>query len=952
MTRTTVQQHYFTREREGVFRSNEGFDTIAKSAGLEPGFIKGTLHPYCAYKPPKELSERGEADASRYPESLVVFHADGGELVIGRSVYVPADFTGQRSAFFTHQYVIPEAGKETYIREPERLLRAGGFQNRYDISRGKELPELQEVPYEHTFAAGERDALLTRLGVDRDRFQQLVYAAMSSVGGKRQVYIVLNCDVSEYALEARRLMELIYSCLPYAIRRQLGFMTVHGEPEGKQKIHVMFVAKGSLRTQDRNSSFDFAGSRFVHTDLSGAEQVYLDFVWENRNDPLQLTDLFEFCDEALVGTDAKERLKPSIYEQLAVLFEIEQGNRLLYESDPAGRLAMLLSFLSADTINRQSRLNELFLRLMEKESAASVRSLPTPELVLALMQYGKVAGDDAKPQLLRCLAGFAHRVTAASRQDFGQAAWIYETLLTDADVFASVIHEVFRVSADEAEAYASYRIAKADSIKAAVDEIGFWRKHDEYMLGSETLAKAMTSKLGRLVKTNRAGRLEAAAILHHDLQRLSEREGSDAVSDLCLIVSRELQADLLEQFRLMELSGVKELATLGFMLDPVDIVWRSGLHAGARQLLDEWSALYKVLELGSGTASQARQLLQGMGPVELDRMQESAKRLFAERLEPEYYPIVPHLFYTPPFSAASKYDAEYDYFRMLSFIGEHAKEAVYDYLVWSLDDSRFVESNGQLNLNYRAAIDRYFERLDKQAVKNKPVMKRLLHTNNGAFNALMHSIKVRQSGSLTRWYYRNRKKLMLAGSVLIPLVLLCIAFWTPISLGLLRIGPAPALQVAAIPEMSDSATVHVSASAKNGNPAVQIYLNGQLAGSGKIETEVTLHEGANVVELYAVNRGGKASKPIRKNIEYTIPAPALTITDVPESVKASSVTVKVSATDRNDPQPKIYVNGELAGQGSVSKSVALKQGDNMIEVKAVNKDGKSSQQLVKTTRVN
>ncbi|CAG7644270.1 hypothetical protein ACFQI7_09485 [Paenibacillus allorhizosphaerae] len=952
MTRTTVQQHYFTREREGLFRSNEGFDTVAKSNGLEPAFIKSTLHPYCAYKPPKELSERGEADASRYPDSLAVFHADGGELVIGRSVYVPADFTGQRSAFFTHQYVIPEAGKETYIREPERLLRVSGFQSSYDISQGKELPELQDVPYDRPFAAGERDVQLSGLGVDQTRFQQLVQAAMSSVGGKRQVYVALNCDVSEYALEARRLMELIYCSLPYAIRRQLGFMTFNGESEGKQKIHVTFVEKGSFRAQDRNPSFDFAGNRFVNTDLSGTGQVYLDFVWENRNDPERLTDLFEFCDEALLGTDAKERLKPSIYEQLAVLFEIEQGNRSLYESDPAGRLAMILSFLSAGTVKQQSRLNELFIRLMQKESAAPARSLPTPELVLALMQYEKVAGDDMKPQLLRCLAGFVHRVTAASGEDFGQAAWIYDTLLTDDAVFAQVIREVFKAKADEAESYAAYRIGKADSIKTAVEEIGFWRKHGEYMLESDPFAKHITNKLGRLLKTNRAGRLEAAAILHHDLQRIAGRESSDPVARLCLSIGMELQTDLLEQFRLMELSGIKELATLGFMLDPVDVEWRSGLGSGARQLLDEWTALYKVLELGSGNAAQARQLLQELGPVELDRMQDAAKRLFTERLEPEYFRVVPHLFYVPQFSVASKYDAEYDYSRMLSFVAAHSKEAVYDFLLWSLGDSRFVENKGQLNPNYRAAVDRYFDRLDKQAVKNKPVMKMLLHTENEAFNALMLSVKLRQSGLLTRFYYRNRKKLMLAGGVLIPLLIVLFAFRTPISLWILSFGPAPTLQVTAIPEISDSASVHVSASAKNGNPDVKIYLNGHPAGDGKIDTEVPLREGANVVELYAVNRSGKASEPIRKNVEYTIPAPALTVTEIPESVKAASVAVKASATDRNDPQPKIYINGELAGQGSVSKSVALKQGENMIEVKAVNKDGKSSQQLVKTTRTN
>lgn len=35
-----VQQQMYTRERRGIFRSTEGFDTIARSLGLEHGFIK------------------------------------------------------------------------------------------------------------------------------------------------------------------------------------------------------------------------------------------------------------------------------------------------------------------------------------------------------------------------------------------------------------------------------------------------------------------------------------------------------------------------------------------------------------------------------------------------------------------------------------------------------------------------------------------------------------------------------------------------------------------------------------------------------------------------------------------------------------------------------------------------------------------------------------------------
>ncbi|MFH0070883.1 glycosyltransferase, partial [Peribacillus sp. NPDC056705] len=95
----------YTRERRGVFRAAEGFDTVARSPGLEPSFIKKVLHPFCQYEAPAELIARSEKEAEVYPSALHLFHTDAGETVLGRSVFQPADFTGLRSAFFTHHYV-------------------------------------------------------------------------------------------------------------------------------------------------------------------------------------------------------------------------------------------------------------------------------------------------------------------------------------------------------------------------------------------------------------------------------------------------------------------------------------------------------------------------------------------------------------------------------------------------------------------------------------------------------------------------------------------------------------------------------------------------------------------------------------------------------------------------------------------------------------------------------
>lgn len=98
VTRHLIEQQYYTRGRQGIFRSNEGYDTVAKSPRLDNSFIKKALHPFCVYDAPRELQER-EADPREYPDALICFRAETGELVIGQSVYL------RRRFYRTAQYV-------------------------------------------------------------------------------------------------------------------------------------------------------------------------------------------------------------------------------------------------------------------------------------------------------------------------------------------------------------------------------------------------------------------------------------------------------------------------------------------------------------------------------------------------------------------------------------------------------------------------------------------------------------------------------------------------------------------------------------------------------------------------------------------------------------------------------------------------------------------------------
>ena len=82
-------------EQQIYTRGATGYGTALKSPGLTDPFIKQYVHPYCTY--PQGYT--GEiVTAVNYP---------CGHMLLGQSVYKNKDISGERSTFFTHNYILP-----------------------------------------------------------------------------------------------------------------------------------------------------------------------------------------------------------------------------------------------------------------------------------------------------------------------------------------------------------------------------------------------------------------------------------------------------------------------------------------------------------------------------------------------------------------------------------------------------------------------------------------------------------------------------------------------------------------------------------------------------------------------------------------------------------------------------------------------------------------------------
>ncbi|MCM3763536.1 hypothetical protein [Neobacillus niacini] len=408
-----IQQQLYTRERGGIFSTSDGYDTIAISDGLDKSFVKKYLHPFCLYSAPKSLMASKQKDASLYPEAVTLFQPETGDLVIGQAVYVPADFTGERSTYFMHNYVIPASMKEEWLKNSTNLFQITEFATSYDVELGKVIPEKDAIGHGQRDILALKDVLLGRSGISEAQFKQLLFAVLTSIAGKKKVFISLPTPLEDYSKDALQLLELIYVYLPYAHRRRLGAMTFTSEPETKNYIHVMFFEPGTLNYADRSIEkqfiFDFAAGRISGVEIEGQKHEYLDLAMEAFAHSERINHFMTFAEGALSGLPDEQKLELSSYYQLTDLYlTLVDSDASIYQRNKIGFLYSLEKFLRVNHENKPD-LVALFLKLISEEKSATDPAIVL-DYVHSVLEINKIVRhEEPLSFVLRTLS--AHQTT-------------------------------------------------------------------------------------------------------------------------------------------------------------------------------------------------------------------------------------------------------------------------------------------------------------------------------------------------------------------------------------------------------------------------------------------------------------------------------------------------------------------------------------------------------------
>lgn len=793
-----IGQQLYTRERRGIFRSTEGYDTVAKSEGLDQQFVKKQLHPLCVYDAPAELAASGEKDGAAYPETAYVLRLEGGEAVVGRSVYQAVDFTGLRSAFFTHNYVIPAAIADADPESYKAFLGAA-FVDSYDIEQGMELPDLAALPQAAGgaglagFDGGQR-AAPAALNISEQRFKQLLFAVMASVGGRKKVYVALDVPIGRLPEQAKALLAVLYASLPYPFRKQLGFMTFAKEPQSRKGIHLTFVEKGSLRAGDRNVdkdyTFDFVNDRFLNVDLDKGEHPYLDFAWSVLDEPDRAERFYQFAEEMLSGMGQERLMSLGSYHELSVLFQVEEGSDELYETHKSAVLRGMLEYLQpAGALAQRIRMNDLFLSRFDYEfDAVRDGRVPEPFIAESFKDYYHI---DSKYNGGKIVDFFIRSLLAAQQQGQAEAmAAYYGALESDPLLLKDFVSKMLANGPLLERLLLPFLDGKLRDARSAKDIIifmGKWGKEFPAILDNDVVHKLVRQQLKDKLM-DEAQPVQVFQQVHEQLDKLSATAFD---SDEGRVKTNHLTAGIGVRLFELELVAYRTLLTELDLdrLSQRELLKGSFLEKADR--LEQWNAqLTDPRQRSTALIIKAAydwffrplpkaSLFAKLSPVEIDRVQQLGRRWMLtvdSEMKAERFEQLVLAFYRSSDMETIDYAGLLDTLRKSA--GE--KELIYQFFAWSERHEDFMRPRGFVPA-YATAITNYFRQHDRDAFKSRANRNEYFSKAGPRLQAVYKQVRGELSSPLAKMFRQNRKPFLF--SIVIAFAILMVGIGGLLALG-------------------------------------------------------------------------------------------------------------------------------------------------------------------------
>ncbi|WP_043930432.1 GAP1-N2 domain-containing protein [Bacillus sp. EB01] len=723
-----IQQQYYTRARGGVFLNSDGYDTVSISAGLDKNFVKKTIHSFCTYDPPAALARSREKDTAMYPEIITFFQPETGELVLGKSVYVPADFTGQRSTYFVHNYVVPRNEKDLFLKKPEKLFRAKGFQTTYSAEYPRELEELVDIPFDQGNAIAERDNLFETLGLSEQIFKELLFSVFSAVTGKKKVFINLGVEIKEYANYGMRLLELISRYLPYPVRRKLGATTYSNEAESRKYIHVSFVEPAVLNSHrpelDKQYLFDLAAGKSTGVNIAGQTHEYLELAWAYLKSGREMDPFFTFCEKALSGLGLQEELEMGNYYSLATIFYyLTTGNIHFYQRNRLGMLNGILHFLSEESQSKRELLTSF------------------PKLITI---EGQAEEPDSAPHFLRYAIQFYRIAPSTAVRDFvARTMSVHLGMPTIKGLWAIVEEDVeflryllgyFYEQKDE-RIIESYLEEKFGAIKGHQDILNQLLRIlglAPFLANSSALAGILLDKLEMAMKVS----AKPFDVVIETVETLEDLKPAGRYTTLKDYIAGNLWKTLLEdlEIKTVSLEKIDKFTALSEMLPQF---YKSEIDNGLSEKVTIMEALSALFKLSINKFSS-------LGYREQRLAREAVRTILSRDIKKDYFPYLEHAF---------EKEGDPQFREIVKFINEkHNADVMNEFIHWGVSYYRGNE-------NLLQALKWYLLQEDNPIWENKDYRARLKNIKQTKVKNVIREIEYEKANAVGKIFKKISSKL-------------------------------------------------------------------------------------------------------------------------------------------------------------------------------------------------
>lgn len=503
-----IQQQYYTRSKRGVYLNGEGYDTIAVSKNLTQSFVKEYIHPICFYEIPNELELKKEDEKDNFPKILTCINIPSGEMIIGQSTYPTCQLKSDRNVFFSHNFVLPENIKEKFIKNIDNILFLDCFKESYDISKGQELPELDDLKVKPVNdILSNFNSILSELDIERKVFKDILLSIFVSIFNKKKVFISLDKKIEKQTEYSKILLRCILCCLPYAYRRYIGFRTFLKEITSRQFIHINFIDKGSVKFYKQelkdNIFFDFLRGNLFSSNEEIDKSIFIDYILGSVTSGLSPENFFEFIDTFQLKN--KDLLSLNLYNQLFSYYQIESGEKTLYFQNKTDIYSGLDDVINK-TIGKSNKIDELVENLIDIEienlKINNKNFVESDTLSFFIKYFKENDSETIKEKLSSLVINQINNLIYNEKHE--NVDKILEDLYLNHDLFKIVVIDLLDSNLVKLvlSKFLAKRLLSVGSLGELLNEINIWRNISSRVFAMDSTKDSLKAKVLNLFSIN------------------------------------------------------------------------------------------------------------------------------------------------------------------------------------------------------------------------------------------------------------------------------------------------------------------------------------------------------------------------------------------------------------------------------------------------------------------